>query len=590
MIDLRIYRTAWLLGLAAVVVLMFSLEPVPDPVEGPISTQTFKGRETTRLARSIAETYPDRPAGSEGDLGLANAVEGTFSGISGGEVSRQDFEEDGQTLRNVLLTLPGQLDERLLIVANRDSPEGPGGTSSAASTAILQQLAIELGVSRHNRTIVLASTTGSSEGEAGVRELVKSLTESVDVEAAIVIENPGVERGQPPYLVQGRASDNSIPPKLLVTGEEIATTRFERPSLDESGLTQLARLALPVGTGASAALADEGIDAVAISSNGERTEQPRFDTVDAISGDAVFQSGSAALDLVLTLDEGDRRLPQGTESYVRLGDNMVPGWSMVMVALALLIPAALTSADILSRELRRDRKVARKAIPWAFERALVPLAAAVVVYLSSVAGLIDSPPFPYDPGRFEPGGSGVAALGLAAAAALITMLLIRPFRTPLDSEAHLLAAASGMVCVLGVAGIWLINPFLALLLTPVAHVWVLAARPQSPPRTITLGFASFFALAPFLIAAVAVSEALELGYDAPWHLLLLICGGHFSVLMVGAWTLLLGGILATIAATRARPPIQQTAPEQFDSGSVRGPGGYKGPGSLGGTPSAINRG
>ena len=64
MLDPRIYRAAFLPTIAAVVLLMFSLEPAPAPLEGPVSTPTFEGRETARVARSIATTTPDRTPGS----------------------------------------------------------------------------------------------------------------------------------------------------------------------------------------------------------------------------------------------------------------------------------------------------------------------------------------------------------------------------------------------------------------------------------------------------------------------------------------------------------------------------------------------
>ena len=58
-------------------------------------------------------------------------------------------------------------------------------------------------------------------------------------------------------------------------------------------------------------------------------------------------------------------------------------------------------------------------------------------------------------------------------------------RTPLDVEPQTLAAAAGLLTGLAIFGIWLLNPYLALLLAPAAHVWLLggAGRRDRPvPR------------------------------------------------------------------------------------------------------------
>ena len=69
-------------------------------------------------------------------------------------------------------------------------------------------------------------------------------------------------------------------------------------------------------------------------------------------------------------------------------------------------------------------------------------------------------------------------------------------RTPLDAEPQTLAAAAGLLTGLSVLGIWLLNPYLALLLAPTAHVWLLAARASGPPRTGVLATAAAISLLP----------------------------------------------------------------------------------------------
>jgi hypothetical protein len=71
--------------------------------------------------------------------------------------------------------------------------------------------------------------------------------------------------------------------------------------------------------------------------------------------------------------------------------------------------------------------------------------------------------------------------------------------------------------------------------------------------------------------------------------LLLVAGGH-----IGFWTWLLWSLFAAVAvgvgmiALRRPPPDDRTAGREPDI-TVRGPLTYAGPGSLGGTESALRR-
>jgi hypothetical protein len=76
--------------------------------------------------------------------------------------------------------------------------------------------------------------------------------------------------------------------------------------------------------------------------------------------------------------------------------------------------------------------------------------------------------------------------------------------------------------------------------------------------------------------------------DALWSVVLLVAGGTVGpVGVLGGSALLACGIgAATLAAAKreAEPPAQEARPV-----TIRGPVGYAGPGSLGGTESTIRR-
>lgn len=587
MFDPRIYRAALLPAVAAFVLLMFSFEPIPSALQQPVSLPTFDIGEAARITRSIVQMAPDREPGSDGDNAIADLVGEKFGEIEGGEVSVQDFDStyagDDVNLQNVLLTLPGGSEKTILIVADRDSADGPGAASSAAATGALVSLAESLGGSRHARTIVLASTDGGSDGERGVQELIDGLPSTDSIDSAIVISQPGAHDPKPPFVISSGTGPESPSTQLVQTARSIASTAFGQKDPAPGPWIGLARLAVPVGLGEQAALRDKGIEAIAISSAGERQLPADSKDAETASTDTLESSGSAVLDLVLTLDEADSAPVDGPGEYIRLGDNLIPGWTLALLGLALLIAPLLAAADTWLREMRIDWRTRRSAF-WVIERALPPVAALIMLYVLALVGLVPEPGFPYDPARFPAGSEAPIAFGILAAAFALAGLLIRPMRTPLDIEPHTLAAAGGMLTGGALLGIWLLNPYLALLLAPAAHVWLLPARAAGPPRTPLVAAAAVISLAGAVAAFLAVTTQLDLGASAPWHLLLLIADGQIGPLMALLWCALLGGLIACIAAAgSAGSLVADSAPP------MRGAGSHVGPGSLGATPSSLPR-
>jgi hypothetical protein len=149
-------------------------------------------------------------------------------------------------------------------------------------------------------------------------------------------------------------------------------------------------------------------------------------------------------------------------------------------------------------------------------------------------------------------------------------------------------AAAALALALSAVGVavWIVNPFAALALLPALHFWLLVtASPLRVRRPVGVAFVLAGALVP-LVIAVSVLARLSLGPLAGvWYGFLLVTGhdvGLYTTL-VGAVALVCFGAALRIALARRRPdpPAAETAP------SVRGPGGYAGPGSLGGTESAL---
>jgi hypothetical protein len=150
--------------------------------------------------------------------------------------------------------------------------------------------------------------------------------------------------------------------------------------------------------------------------------------------------------------------------------------------------------------------------------------------------------------------------------------------SPGASAAVLVALAALSVAV------WAVNPFAAALLLPGLHLALLLLAPELRLRRGLQVLALVLALAPFALvtAYYAVQFGLSLG-EIPWAALLLVVGGGIGLPSVLAWCLglgLLGDVLAILYARGRRAPGP-------DSPRTRGPVSYAGPGSLGGTKSAL---
>jgi hypothetical protein len=157
------------------------------------------------------------------------------------------------------------------------------------------------------------------------------------------------------------------------------------------------------------------------------------------------------------------------------------------------------------------------------------------------------------------------------------------------------------------AAVWVLAPLTALLLVPALHAWLLLTLPSSPPgartpgRTggrplpATLGLLAF-GLAPPVALVAFYAVHLHLGAGGVVHTaLLLLAGGRVGVLGAAGWSVACGCVVAVGAVALARPAADTTGgePREWEAHEppirIRGPLSYAGPGSLGGTESALRR-
>jgi len=590
MINPRVYRIAFVPALLAVIVALFSLEPLPPPIEESPATSTFDARGVAATTRALVELAPDRSPGSSGDAAVADFVEERFRGQRTGSVAEQHFEANigGEQveLRNVILTLPGESERGLLILAHRDSINEEGAASSAAATAILLELVDQFGGSRHVQNLIFASTDGGTLGGIGAQELLKALPNVEAIDAALVILQPGALKERPPFLITSSNGAQSASAQLVETAAAILREQTDRSPGLAGPLGDLARLAFPGGLGEQAVLTERGVPAIALSSAGEAPLSAGEDALDKLSSASLARVGRAALSTTLAIDQLSEALERGPGAYLRSGRNLAPGWALVALGLMLLLPALLTAGDATLRAARRRQRLPT-AISWAIFRAVPFLAPVLLIYGLGRIGVFPQPAFPFDPRNFSLDFSeAVALVGLFVVFGLFA-LAIRPLRAPGRPGPQVLAAAAGLLATLAVLGIWLQNPYLGLILAPTAHVWLLGARERGPlPTPLTLVAVVASAL-PVGLAAIYVADQIELGLVAPWKLVVLMTSGQIPLGISSLLCVLAGSLIGSIAVARLARR-QDRSPEPVEV-TMRGPMTYAGPGSLGGTDSAMPR-
>ena len=134
---------------------------------------------------------------------------------------------------------------------------------------------------------------------------------------------------------------------------------------------------------------------------------------------------------------------------------------------------------------------------------------------------------------------------------------------------------------------WVLNPFAAILLVPAAHVWMWLGSVDIPiPRPLKLIGVLLGAIPPVL-AVIYYAATLHLSpIGVLWNGALMIARGQIGTAPALLWSLALGCLAGMLVLVVRAPKREHPAPTAI---TVRGPRSYAGPGSLGGTESALRR-
>jgi hypothetical protein len=593
MLDVRIYRSAFVPLLVAAVVVAFSLGERPRPIGTTLAPDAFSGERAIRLVEEADDRddpFNERRPGSLGDDALAVRVREVLD--SSGFVTAVRTPEgrtiDGETaLPTVIGERNGREQRRILVIAERDAAD-PGSPGRLTATAALLELARVFEGRATRRTLTLVSTSGGSGGVAGIRRLARELPGPVD--AAIVLGDMGSTADYDlPVVVPWSERGGLAPMRLRRTVENAVEleTDVESPGSPRA-LAQFAREAVPLTLTGQGALGAEGVAAVTLSVTGERgppAGQP-------VSRERLEQFGRAALRSISALDNGPD-VPAGPREYIVFQRRIVPVWGVWALGGALLFPLLLAAVDGLAR-VRRRRSPVSPWVRWIAVGAFPFLLAALFARVLGLTDVLPSPPGPVDPEALPVDAAGLAAVGLA----LVLGFLLRPVLRRLvgagrarDAGEDPGGAAAALALVLALTGIavWAVNPYTGLLLAPALHLWLLAAVPEvRAPRWLGLALV-LVAFLPFVLVGAYYAEQFGLGpVELAWEAAILLAGGYAGPLGIVAWSLILSCALLSAGVALSRRPRRPAAEEAAEV-TTRGPLSYAGPGSLGGTESALRR-
>jgi hypothetical protein len=604
MLDPRIYRAGLVLAALGLIVLAFSLANPSPGSRATLAPTAFDGHAAYASMKHMYAGAPARDPGSRTDDELGRLIANKLGSKSYGfSVQRDRFTAqtvDGRRrLLDVIATRPGTEPGSIVIVAPRDgsTTQGPAGLSG---TATLLELGRDLSGETLQRTVVLASVSGS-EGTAGVRRLASALPGPID--AVVVLGDLATAHKRQPIVIPWSETTKLAPTGLVNTVSHALAAQHAAQAGNSGTLAQFAHLAFPLTTTGQAPFAQLGIPAVTLSYSGERGASA---SAPLSSPKAFTNTGRSVLGMISALDSGPRVAPPS--SFVLFDGKVVPGWAIALFVLTLILPVLMTTVDAIARASRRGHRLGRSLIA-VLGTALPFVAAVLVVLVGRMAGLISAaPPGPSPAGSVALGTDGIAVLAAAGVVALAMIPLVRgPFRAlerlpsareSRDSRARVVdrsgdGTAAMMLAVLCVVTIviWMQNPYAALLVVPALHLWLWAIDSDlALPLPARLGMVLAGAIPTALLVAYYAGSLGFTPVGLVWEAALLIAGGAVSLSTVVLWSFVLGCMVTTttviVMAARRPAPV---ASDANATPSLRGPVGYSGPGSLGGTKSALRR-
>ena len=601
----RLYRMAFVPFLFALAIAAFSLSASRGALTSTLAPDAFEGEPAFAELKSMAARFPQRRPGSRGDQALAGHVAGVLEGLGGTagggfSVRRYNFSAqtiDGErSLTNVVAQRAGSTSAApILIVAHRDAA-ARGAQAELSGTAALLELARVFSTRETKRTIILASTSGGSGGDAGASELASEIHGPVD--AAIVLGDLASVHERRPFVVPYSDGLGSAPLQLQRTVEQAITQEVGTNPGAPSVLGQLAHLMLPLSVGEQAVLNASGLPAVLVQVSGESgPPAPATGASGTISAEHLEGFGRAVLSAVDALDSAPTVSPV-MQTGLLLTHKSMPMWVLRLLVITLLLPPLLVAVDGLAR-VRRRREPIGRWILWTLSCALPFFSCALLAYLLGWLGVLGAAPStPVLPSALPFGAKAATAVGALvltfALAWLLWGMFVRRMGWGVRPEPEVAGLSMLLVAVAVALLTWISDPLTALLAVPALHLWIAIASPElvaSGERARRVAALALVALGllPLVLLSAFYADQLGMGVGAvAWMSVLLLAGGYVGFGAAILWSVAFGCAgAAVMLAGRSVPGAPGVRPGTRVEVTIRGPMSYAGPGSLGGTESAL---
>jgi hypothetical protein len=431
---------------------------------------------------------------------------------------------------------------------------------------------------------VLVSTSGATDGFTGARAWAEGAAGG-EIDGVIALGDLAGTRVAKPWVVPWPEDRGSASLTLQRTVENAVRAEVGGQPGGSRATGQWIRRALPATVSEQGVIAEAGLPAVFLGVSGERGPRPD----EPVHADRLDAFGRAALRAVEALDAAAEPIesPRGIITM----RNVLPDWAVRLLVGTLLLPALRTALDGFFR-IRRRRLAVGPWLRWLAAIGLPVALAWVWLRLLGLTGALEPPDAPVlPPPPVET--AGWVALGSLALVLALGWVVLRPLVAGRAAgrgspAAGSLAAATGAVLCSLAALVWVVNPYAAALLLPAAHLWLFAGAPQSRLHGWAGAGAVAAGLLPFAIVVLYYGLALHLNpLQLAWTAVLGGASGQLSLPAAIVVATMLACLAGLVHVMRTRRRAQSHLPPE--PLRTRGPATYAGPGSLGGTESALRR-
>lgn len=552
MFDPRLYRTALIGVLLAVMAAAFSLQGRPGPITTTLAPDAFSPLEASRTLDDLTERFPDRRPGSLGDDSLSREVASRFERIARGSTRVDTFEGetiDGKrTLKNVIFTRPGDPGPGIVVVAHRDAAGSPAAAELSA-TAILLELARVAGDGQTTKTISFVSTSGGSGGLAGATRLADQLAEQGD--STVLVIGDGASRNiRKPTVIGWSNGKGQAPIRLLRSAQIAVNEETGREPGASRAPKQWGRMAFPLTTDEQGAFGRRGLPSVLIQASGERGPGAN----DPISEERMETYGRAALRMIYALNDS-RADPGKPEATLVARKKLIPYWAIQMVIGALLAVPLIVAIDGFARIRRRGERVGRWGV-WSLSWSLPFVVACLSVIALHRVGIIGiAPPAPVAGPSLDLGAWTTVGIAGIFVVFVLTLLFVRPYVLRYLAPDTLLqrpsseGAAMAVMLTMTLASLaaWIVNAYAAALLVPAVHIWLVALSPQVRLRRWLAALLVLLSMAPLVVLALLDASAFGWSlHQLLWSVVTLIAGGHASVPIWLLSSVILGAMMSAL--------------------------------------------